>query len=117
MTKAEFERLFLSALEDAARSAEDRFHIRLPRSFTIELHGAGSMGVRHTPSEVVEKLYLANGSFYKIVDVAVLAYNPLQSLVFMRVSGHAPVKFAETWDPLRLGPFKIIEVERLRNAI
>jgi len=63
-----------------------------------------------TPDEVLEELYLGPDKFFRIVDVAVLRVLRDRCVVFVRVSGHPPASFADTWNqPKGSGPFKQLE--------
>ena len=115
MTKDEFRELFLKALEKAANGADTQLGTRVPRSFLVELHGAGCAGQRFEVDEALERLYLDEDRFYKIIDVAVIALMPEKSVAFVRVSGHAPVEFEGTWDARELGPFKQMEPMKIED--
>src|SRR5688572_8311656 len=106
MTKTEFRRLFLRALEAAAESADERLGRRIPRSFDIELHATGASGRTISIAQALDHIYLGNDRFYKIIDVAIRRVLPGKSVAFVRVSGHPPGPFNQTWDPSDLGPFK-----------
>lgn len=64
-------------------------------------------------SETLDKIYLGREKCYKIIDVAIKEILRGKVVAFVRVSGHAPVGYGETWDPSALGPFKDIIVEDL----
>ena len=67
-----------------------------------------------TPDEALENLYLGPHAFFRIVDVAVLRILKDRCVVFIRVSGHKPAAFAETWNqPEGSGPFKQIDAETI----
>ena len=67
-----------------------------------------------TPAEVLEVLYLGPDTFFRIVDVAVLRVLSDRCVVFMRVSGHRPGSFSESWNqPEGSGPFKQIDSETI----
>jgi hypothetical protein len=115
MTKDEFRELFLKALDNAASAADERLGTRVPRSFLVELHGGGCTGQRVEIDEALDRLYLGDDHFYKIVDVAVIELLPEKSVVFVRASGHAPVEFERTWDARQLGPFKQMEPINIKD--
>ena len=116
MTKNEFRELFLKALERAASAADKRLGTRIPRSFLVELHGAGCTGQRIEIDDALERLYLGEDRFYKVIDVAVVARVPEKSVAFVRVSGHPPVGFEGTWDARELGPFKQMEPMKIEGS-
>jgi hypothetical protein len=108
MTKIEFRRLFLQALEAAAESAEARLGRSIPRLFDIELHATGASDRTMSIDQALDHIYLGNDRFYRIIDVAIRRVLPRKSVAFVRVSGHPPGPFSQTWDPSDLGPFKQI---------
>jgi hypothetical protein len=106
MTKDEFRKLFLKALNNAAANAEARFHRPVPRSFLVELHAPSSQGQTLSVDRAVDDLYLGSDRFYRIIDVAIRRLSRREAIAFVRVSGHPPVPFSQTWAPADLGPFK-----------
>jgi hypothetical protein len=115
MTKGDFRKLFLKALNAAADNAEAGLATPVPRSFRIELHAPGSMGTAMSVDEALDKIWLGNNRFYRVIDVAIKEALPGRSLAFARVSGHAPTRFENTWDPSNLGPFKQIVAEQVND--
>lgn len=115
MTRVEFRRLFLRALKLAAESAEARLGRAVPRSFRIELHAPNSPGTVMSVEEALDEIYLGCDHFYRIIDVAIRRLLPGQSIAFVRVSGHIPGAFSQTWDPADLGPFKQIEAQTIEQ--
>lgn len=115
MDNQEFKKLFLKALYDAAFHAERRFNRQISRSFEIELHGAGYVGSRITPEAAADILFIDNEHFYRIIDVAVIEIQATKTCVFVRVSGHEPGVFIETWNqPPGMGPFKQINAKEVQ---
>lgn len=115
MTKNEFRRLFLQSLEAAAENAEVRLGRPVPRSFDIELHAAGASGRTMSVGQALDLIYLGSERFYKIIDVAIRRVLSGKSVAFVRVSGHPPAPFSQTWDPAGLGPFKQILAEKIET--
>ncbi len=115
MTKSEFRKLLVQALNRAAASAEVELARPVPRSFLIELHGAGSPGQTVPVDAALNRLYLGSDRFYRIIDVAIKKLLPGKSVAFVRVSGHAPTNFDKTWNPSDLGPFKQIIGETIED--
>lgn len=115
MSKEEFAALFLRALNKAADTARGELPAPIPRAFLVELHAPDAPDVPMTVHEAVDRLYLGGDRFYRIVDVAVTKVLPGRTLAFVRVSGHAPVNFAQTWDAADLGPFKQISAEHVED--
>lgn len=107
MTKNEFGVLFDDALEVAARNAEKKLGRPVPRIFEIEMHGLAPHSRRLMKNQALDEIYLAADRFYRIIDLAVRRINKDVSMVFMRVSGHEPGTFSQTWNqPPGSGPFK-----------
>jgi hypothetical protein len=71
MTKGDFRKLFLKALNAAADNAEARLAIPVPRSFKIELHAPRSTGTAMGVDEALDQIWLGNSRFYRIIDVAI----------------------------------------------
>jgi len=115
MTKDEFRRLFLQALNVAADHAEARLERPLSRSFLIELHAPGASEEAVGVDRALTTLYLGKDRFYRIIDVAIRRRLPEKSVAFVRVSGHPPAPFSQTWDPSHLGPFKQIVAENIED--
>ena len=110
MDKKEFQKLFEDALEKAAWNAEEKLGCILPRNFVIKLYGPGhSSGTLMSVVSAVDVLYIDDRLFYRVIDVAVIEVSKEKTVVFTRVSGHAPSTFEKTWnDPYGSGPFKQI---------
>ncbi len=105
----EFKQLFASALEIAAENAEGELGREISRSYEIILHGAGHSGDIVDPDKAAIDLFIDEERFYRVIDIAVQQVSSEVSRVFVRVSGHKPVPFDETWDtPKGSGPFKQI---------
>jgi hypothetical protein len=115
MTKEEFGELFLKALTKAVEFVEHKHSVSLPRQFLIALHSPKSSGERMQFGDALDHLYLAPDRFFKIIDVAVIELIPNTSVMFVRVSGHAPAEFASTLDTAQFGPFKIIEAAQIKD--
>jgi hypothetical protein len=120
MRKQRFRGLFMRALREAASMTKIRLHRSVPDKFLIELHGPRTHGEIVSVDQAVDRLYLDNDRFYRIIDIAIIRVTPANTVAFVRVSGHSPGPFSETWDPDGLGPFKEIllqNVEDQRTAI
>jgi hypothetical protein len=85
-----------------------RFDGPVPRNFMIELHAPNHAGSVVTPDKALDAIYLDGERFFRIIDIAVTEVSLPTTVVFARVSGHAPAEFSKTWDPDDLGPFKQI---------
>jgi hypothetical protein len=107
--------LFLRALNAAAVDAEARLAKPVPRSFRIELHAPNAPGRMMSVEQALDQIYLGEDRFFKIIDVAIKTLLPGKSVAFVRVSGHPPGAFSQTWDPSDLGPFKQLIAERIED--
>jgi hypothetical protein len=115
MTKDEFRKLFLRALNDAAENAEVKLARSIPRSFVIELHAPESPGRTVSVDKALDQIYLGSDRFYRIIDIAIKKLLPGEAVAFVRVSGHPADEFSKTWDPSALGPFKQIIAEAIED--
>jgi hypothetical protein len=115
MTKDEFRSLFLQALNAAAENAEARLARPVPRAFVIELHAPNSSARTVSVDQALDQIYLGKDRFYRIIDVAIRGLSPRQSIAFVRVSGHPPGQFSQTWGPSHLGPFKQIIADTIEQ--
>jgi len=115
MTKGDFRKLFLRALNAAADNAEATRAMPVPRSFRIELLAPRSAGTVMGVDGALDQIWLGNTRFYRIIDVAIKEALPGKSLALVRVSGHAPTGFENTWDPSNLGPFKQIIAKQVSD--
>jgi hypothetical protein len=115
MTRDEFRQFFESALDTAARNADELLSQSVPRNFKILLHGAGHSGDLLDAAAAVDALYLGRDIFYLIIDFAIVEVHTQFTVVFVRASGHTPGPFDQTWnDPPGSGPFKQIFARDIR---
>ncbi len=113
MTRAKFARLFRQSLDEAAAFADTKLGRLVPRTFVIELHGSGSGNRGLSFDEALQALYLGPDQFYRIVDIAIRAVADHESIAFVRISGHQPVGFNDTWNPEHTGPFKQLQPDEI----
>jgi hypothetical protein len=114
MTKEEFAGLFDRALDAAADYAGQRLQRPIPRNFEIEMHGLSRSSQLVSKDRAVELLYLGPNVFYRIVDLSLVAIAGNISRIFVRVSGHKPGAWSETWNqPSGSGPFKQLLAENI----
>lgn len=116
MNKDEFRSLFLRTLNEAAEHAELILQRKVPRSFLIELHALDSPAEPMEVDRALDQIYLGADRFYRVIDVAIRRLRPGKSVAFVRVSGHAPAPFSETWDPSGLGPFRQLVPETIEHS-
>lgn len=108
MTKDEFARLFEESLSQAVLEIEVKINRTIPRHFLIAFHGFGYANKETLSfSHVLDLLYISEELFYRIIDIAVIEVRENATVFFLRVSGHQPCSWAETYygDTGR-GPFK-----------
>lgn len=114
MTKTEFKGLFEQALEIAACNAERILGKPVPRTFEIEMHGLAPRSRVMTKEKALEEIFLDPDVFYQIIDLSVHKVSKKASTVFLRVSGHVPGPFSQTWNqPSGSGPFKQLLADRI----
>jgi hypothetical protein len=116
MNRSDYGALFASVIERAAREAEARLGEPVQRRFEIELHGAYHSGDLMSVERALSDIYISDDAFYRIIDVAVIGVSPEKTRVFVRVSGHAPGSFEETWHQFEgLGPFNVMKAARIEQ--
>lgn len=113
VTKEHLTELFHRALVAAADKAESKAKITLPRTFMINLQAFGNTADLLTCDQAIDQIYLGCDNFYKVIDVAIIAYRAAYSVAFVRVSGHPPGAFTETIAPEEFGPFNVLVSEKL----
>ena len=81
----------------------------LPAELYLGLEAFGQRGKELSIEEVLSFLY-RDGTFPRIVDIAVRGIKDGRTFIWIRPSGHAYVSdFAQTWNtPVGMGPFKRI---------
>lgn len=108
MNKEKFKSLFCRALVIAAEKAESRAKIIVPRTFMIDLQAFGYSGGLLTCAQIINRIYIGEDKFYRIIDVAITGIHPKYAVAFARVSGHSPSVFSDTLSPNELAPFNIM---------
>ena len=116
MNRSDYSALFASVLERAALEAEMHLGETVQRRFEIELHGAYHAGDLMSVEHALSDIYISDDAFYRVIDVAVIGVNHEKTRVFVRVSGHTPGKFEETWHQYQgLGPFNVMKAARIER--
>lgn len=110
MTRTQFNALFRGAIDEAIAAAQKVIQRAVPPTILVELHSLHVHGELVSASRALDEIYLDEMRFFKIVDIGFKGIDHDKCVVFVRVSGHSPGPFSETWDPTRFGPFKIIEI-------
>jgi hypothetical protein len=109
MTKDEFKSRFVAAIAEARRLTAEAYHVDLAPDDEINLHGAGVSGAAMSIEEAVERLYLGDQWFFKIIDVAVMRVQGTRTIEFVRASNHTPCEIDETWNRGEgIAPFKAV---------
>lgn len=107
MEEEQFRELFYQELETAVQNAEKELGRSIPRNFEVELHGPGYPVKILVPEQAFGAIWLSNKEFFAIIDVSVIRVDKQHPVIFVRVSGHKPVPFEQTFNyPSGSGPFK-----------
>ena len=115
MRKEDFKVLFEQSLEVAAENAEKKLGRSVPRRFEIELHGLAPHPRMLGKDDAFEEIFLGPDRFYRIIDLAVARVSRDASIVFVRISGHAPGPLNQTWNqPPGSGPFKQVLADEVK---
>src|SRR4051794_15121604 len=104
MNEDDFALLFLRAVT----RAEEAFNVKTGSVSSFEIHSPLGAGRVFEIADVASKVFLSGEKFYRIIDLGIISEKHGNSVGFVRVSGHPPVPFFETYDPSDLGPFKIL---------
>lgn len=115
MNKETFKALFQKALLKAATQAELQWQLTLPRSFMFDLNAFGYSGPLLTFDQTVDRIFISENKFYRVVDIAITGVHLEYAVVFVRVSGHSPSSFPDTQDPKELGPFNVMVSGKLEK--
>ena len=103
ISKQAFAEIFLKAINKAKDEAEKHFNLMLPAGVRVELHFKGVTNLSF--ADAVDKLFISDEQFFAIIDVSVKEVSGDSTLFFVRVSGHPPVSYSETWGADGMGPF------------
>lgn len=105
MDKSTYAQLF----DEAVRRALELAHLDPATTEpVVEFHGKPNPAQPITIDEALDLLWLSSERFYRIVDVAAFVGENDPPTLFVRLSGHEPSVYSDTWDPSDLGPFKAI---------
>ena len=99
------EKCITMTVEEAQKEVSDP----LPTQLYLGLEAFGQRGKESSFDEVLSFLY-RNGTFPRVVDIAVRGIKDGRTFIWIRPSGHAHVSdFSQTWNtPAGMGPFKNI---------
>jgi hypothetical protein len=109
VTKEVLRQLLETSISRAVNEAQREIDEPLPIDYYLVLEAFGQQGKELSLDEVLSFLF-RNGTFPRIVDVAIRGIKDGRTLIWIRPSGHAYVgDFAQTWNaPVGMGPFKCI---------
>ena len=109
MTKEAFRDLLLKCIRITIETAQKDIADSLPEQWSLELAAFGQAGKITSLEEALAFLYV-QGTFPRIVDVAVKGVTKDTTHIWVRPSGHPYVSdIKETWNqPPGMGPFKSI---------
>ena len=105
MNKASFALAFQDAIEIACRFAEESLGKPLSRDVTVRMYGASIGGLEVSPSEFIDRAYINDETFYRLIDIMVTEVVGTKPLVFARISDHKPGPLSSCWNG-KQGPFK-----------
>jgi hypothetical protein len=110
MNKQEFETILNHALEYIVSNVEQKYGVRLSRTFAIIFSGLGYISETLDLQTALSQIYLGPNDFYPIIDIGVKDATSSTTTIVMRVSGYNSVnQFYKTWNqPDGNGPFKEI---------
>jgi hypothetical protein len=74
----------------------------------VEFHGKPNPPRPISVNEALDLLWLSVDRYYQIVDVGAFSGATEPPVLFVRISGHEPSAYSNTWYPTDLGPFKAI---------
>jgi hypothetical protein len=105
LNKETYSSLFKNAVEEACLIAEKALGRSLSRRVTIRMFGAGANCAEVAPQEFIDRAYIGDDIFYRLIDIMVVEVRGVDPVVFARVSDHKPAALAESWNGMG-GPFK-----------
>lgn len=109
VTEETLRQLLKKCIALAVDEAQKEIADPLPAQFYIELGAFGQQGKDLSLDEVLSFLF-RNGTFPRIVDIAVRGIKDGRTLIWIHPSSHIYVNdFKQTWNtPAGMGPFKSI---------
>lgn len=116
MTKEQFKSIFYKALGVAAGAAVPQANGKVPHAFMIDLQAFGYSGGLLTCEQAIDRIFISEDKFYRIIDVAITGVHPEYAVAFVRVSGHPPNAYADTLSPETMGPFNILTSMKIEKC-
>ena len=108
MNKESFASCFRESLETACSAAEKSLGKKLSRDVIIKMYGAGENGLEVSPAEFLERAYISEESFYRLIDLMVVEIVGSRPVLFAKISGHPPAPISMSWNGAK-GPFKQLQ--------
>lgn len=112
MNKTAFALALQDAVETACRSAEKSLGKTLSRDVIVRMYGAGTNDLDVSPEEFIDRAYISDGVFHRLIDVMVVEIIGTRPVVFARISSHPPAPLSECWNGEK-GPFKQLNAEAI----
>lgn len=109
VTKEALQQLLEQCMVITVEEVQKQIAEPLPTHLYVGLEAFGQQGKELSLDEVLSFLY-RDGTFPRIIDVAVRGIRKGRTFIWIRPSGHIYVSdFAQTWNhPVGMGPFKNI---------
>jgi hypothetical protein len=108
MNKETFRSYFRQALARSIADSQEENILPGLQLERFEVHAPGPKGQILPEAETINAIFLGETLFYRIIDVGLIIEPISGSIGFVRVSGHAPSRYEDTFDPQDLGPFRSI---------
>ena len=115
MDKASFFHLFKDAVELAVKAAEKSLGRKLSRDVIVRMYGAGTNGVDMSPRDFINRAYINETTFYRIIDLMVVETILDRPVLFARISGHPPGPLVQSWKGDQ-GPFRQLTAETIEQT-
>ncbi|TBD34339.1 hypothetical protein [Rhizobium ruizarguesonis] len=112
MNKTSFARIFQDAVEVACRSTEEALGRTLNRDVIVRMYGAGTNGLDVSSEEFIDRAYINDDVFYRLIDLMVVEVIGSRPVVFARISNHPPAQLSKCWNGEK-GPFKQLTAEAI----
>ena len=105
MDKAAFTQAFRATVDVSLVDAEKKLGKILDHNVIVRMFGAGVNGEDISAEEFIDRVYIDNQTFYRLIDVFVVEVRQGKPVIFARVSDHPPGDIANCWNGVD-GPFK-----------
>jgi hypothetical protein len=109
VTEEMIRQLLEQCIATAVKEAQQQVSEPLPTLLYVELEAFGQHGKELSLGEVIPFLF-RDGTFPKVVDIAVRGIKDERTFIWIRPSGHEYISgFSQTWNtPAGRGPFKSV---------